>query len=670
MNQSLKGKANHRHVLQALLLAVALIWMGTFGGQTVFAQTPSIAKTPGNGNPLMDHKLGADPFAMVYNDRVYLYMSSDAYEYNSNGTVKSNSFSNLNKVHVISSDDMVNWTDHGAIPVAGPGGIASWASGSWAPTATHKKINGQDKFFLYFSNSAGGIGVLTADSPIGPWTDPRGQALITFNTPGVAGVVWLFDPAVFVDDDGSAYLYFGGGIPGGNSPTQQQYASPKTARVIKLNADMISTQGSAQLIDAPFFFEDSGIHKYNGKYYYSYCANFGGSHPPNIPPGEIVYMVSDNPMGPFTYVKSILKNPSVFFGVGGNNHHSIFQFGSKWYIAYHTQTVARALLGQGLGYRSPHINELTYAANGEINPVTGTMQGVAKTKNLNPYQRTEAETIAWQARILTEPANSPGGTVPSVNLAVTDIQNGDWIAVANADFGANGPTTFRANVASTVSGQIEIRIDSPTGPVIGTLNVTPTGGNQTWSLQETTVTPVTGVHHVYLMFKGGGGSLFKVDYWQFANSSGGGPPTGINDGSVYYLQNQHSGLRIGIAGASTANGALALQSSNFGASDHEWRVDSLNNGYYKLTNMRSGKVLGIENMSTANGGRAIQWDDNGTADHEWQFVAVGNGYYKIVNRHSGKVLGVSGMSTTSGANVVQWDDNGTADHNWSFQFVR
>ncbi len=664
-----------KRTFSMLLLAVALIWTGVLGGQSVHAATPSLAKTPTNGNPLMDHKLGADPFAMVYNGRVYLYMSSDAYEYNSNGTVKNNSFSNLNKVHVISSDDMVNWTDHGAIPVAGPNGIARWASGSWAPAAAHKKINGQDKFFLYFSNSAGGIGVLTANSPIGPWSDPRGQALITHSTPGVAGVVWLFDPAVLVDDNGDGYLYFGGGIPGGNNPSQAQYASPKTARVIKLGNDMTSVVGSAQTIDAPFFFEDSGIHKYNGKYYYSYCANFGGSHPANIPPGEIVYMVSDNPMGPFTYVKSILRNPGVFFGGGGNNHHSVFQFNSKWYMAYHTQTVAKAQLGDGKGYRSPHINELTYAGNGQINPVTGTMQGVAKTKNLNPYQRVEAETIAWQGGIKTDVAQSPGGMVPSSNLAVTDIHNGDWVAVANADFGSGGVTNFKANVASTVGGQIEIRLDSTTGPVIGTLNVTPTGGNQSWSLRETTVSQVTGVHHVYFMFKGSSNQpLFNFDYWQFGNTPGGGEPqpepSEIKSGSVYYLQNQHSSLRIGISGASTANGALAVQSTNFGAADHEWRVDSVGNGYFKLTNMRSGKVMGIENMSTSNGAKAIQWDDNGTADHEWQFVSVGNGYYKIVNRHSSKVLGVTNMSTSSGAEIVQWDDNGTADHNWSFQFVR
>ncbi|GJM75145.1 hypothetical protein HMSSN036_73610 [Paenibacillus macerans] len=175
--------------MKALLLAFVMLWAGVLNGQVVQAETATIAKTPGNSNPLMDHKLGADPSALVYNGRVYIYMSSDAYEYDSNGKIKANSFSNLNKVHLISSDDMVNWTDHGVIPVAGSGGIAKWASGSWAPAAAHKKINGQDKFFLYFANGAGGIGVLTADSPIGPWTDPLGKALVSWSTPGVSGVV-------------------------------------------------------------------------------------------------------------------------------------------------------------------------------------------------------------------------------------------------------------------------------------------------------------------------------------------------------------------------------------------------------------------------------------------------------------------------------------------------
>jgi len=484
----------------------------------VNAAGTAIAKTPGNSNPLMDHKLGADPYALVYNGRVYIYMSSDSYEYNSDGSIKDNTFANLNKVHVISSADMVNWTDHGAILVAGANnlnngkGIAKWASNSWAPAAAQKVINGKDKFFLYFANGASGIGVLTADSPIGPWSDPLGKALITGSTPGISGVTWLFDPAVLVDDDGTGYLYCGGGIP--NDRDQTSIANPKTARVVKLGADMISVAGSATMIDAPFMFEDSGIHKYNGKYYYSYCINFSGTHPSDKPSGEIGYMLSNSPMGPYTYAGHFLKNPGTFFGAGGNNHHTVFQFNNQWYIVYHAQTVSKALLGSGKGYRSPHINKLVYDTNGQIKEVQADMIGIPQTANLNPYNRTEAETIGWNAGILTEDCQATGG--PVYNQDVTNINNGDWIAVGNADFGTGGAKTFKANVASTVGGKVEIRLDSATGTLVGTLNVSSTGGAQVWKTLETDVSGATGIHRVYLVFTGTGtSSLFNIDYWQF-----------------------------------------------------------------------------------------------------------------------------------------------------------
>ncbi|UJF31392.1 glycoside hydrolase family protein [Paenibacillus hexagrammi] len=89
-----------------------------------------------------------------------------------------------------------------------------------------------------------------------------------------------------------------------------------------------------------------GINKYNGKYYYSYCTNFSGGHPSDIPTGTIAYMVSDNPLGPFTFEKTILPNPATFFGVGGNNHHAMFEFNGKWYITYHAQTLAKAMAGE------------------------------------------------------------------------------------------------------------------------------------------------------------------------------------------------------------------------------------------------------------------------------------------------------------------------------------
>lgn len=516
------------------LMAFVLIFSGLPMGFTHAANQP-LAKIPGNANPLMDHKLGADPYVLVHNGRVYVYMSSDSYVYNSNGTVKDNDFSMLNKVHVISSADMVNWTDHGAIPVAGSNnanngqGIAKWAWGSWAPAVAKKSIAGKDKFFLYFANSASGIGVLTADSPIGPWSDPLGKALVTLSTPGMSGVTWLFDPAVLVDDDGTGYLYVGGGIPNTSDPAS--IANPKTARVLRLGDNMTSVVGNAVTIDAPYLFEDSGIHKYNGKYYYSYCINFSGTHPAAFPAGEIGYMVSDSPMGPFTYKGHFLKNPYAFFGVGGNNHHAVFNFNNQWYSVYHAQTVSKAQLGDGKGYRSPHINKLVHNADGTIQEVQGNLAGISQTTNLNPYTRVEAETIGWQAGITTEATQASGG--PFNNQNVTNIHNGDWIAVGNVDFGSAGASTFKANVASTVGGKIEIRLDSATGPLVGTLNVNPTGGAQNWSEIQTSVSNATGVHRLYLVFTGtGSGNLFNLDYWQFGNNTSSNPVTKVEAESM------------------------------------------------------------------------------------------------------------------------------------------
>ncbi len=485
-------------------------------------ETGALAKLPGYSNPLITHKYGADPYAMVYDGRVYIYMTSDAYEYDSAGNIIGNTYGKINTLTVISSADMVNWTDHGAIPMAGPNGAAKWASLSWAPAAAHKVINGQDKFFLYFANGAGGIGVLTADSPTGPWVDPIGKPLITHQTPGVAGVVWLFDPAVLVDDDGTGYLYFGGGLPGGNSPTPEQIAHPNTTRVIKLADNMIETVGTASTIDAPYMFEDSGIHKFNGKYYYTYCSNFSGVHPEGTPPpGEIAYMVSDNPMGPFTYVAPVLKNPSVFFGVGGNNHHAIFEFNNQWYITYHAQTVAKAALGDGKGYRSTHINKVEFYSNGDMKNIKADMEGIAQIASLNPYKRVEAETIAWHAGVATEVSSQPGHPSGSTNLQVTDIQPGDWLAVSGVDFGDQGAAAFEANIAGAAGGTIELRLDSPLGEVIGTLQV-PAGSGEDWELLRTEVSRVTGVHNVFMLFKGTGSAhLMKFDYWTFTEADTG-----------------------------------------------------------------------------------------------------------------------------------------------------
>ncbi|PJI10451.1 MULTISPECIES: carbohydrate-binding protein [Clostridium] len=644
------------------------------------ATTSALAKTPGYSNPLITQKFGADPWAMVYNGRVYLYMSSDSFEYK-NGQIADNDYNNIKTISVISSDDMVNWTDHGEIPVAGYSGAARWASNSWAPAVTHKVINGKEKFFLYFANSGGGIGVLTSDSPIGPWKDPIGRPLITGSTPGASGSPWLFDPAVLVDDDGTGYLYFGGGVPGGNHPSQSQAANPRSARVIKLSSDMTHTVGSAAAIDSPFMFEDSGIHKYNGKYYYSYCSNFSGNHPYGAPPaGDVAYMTSNSPMGPFNYQGVFLKNPGTFFGVGGNNHHSVFQFKNQWYVTYHAQTLGKAM-GITKGYRSPMINKLSYSANGSINNVTEDMKGVPQVTNLNPYVRNEAETIGWNAGISTEKCSAPGSMVSSINMDVTNIKDGNWLAVSKADFG-NGADSFKANIASTVGGKIEIHLDSVDGQVIGTLNVNPTGGEQQWKEMQCNVKKVSGVHNIFFKFTGSSNKkLFNIDYWQFGGGSTGtntdpGTNPGTNPSSVvlnngwYYIKNLNAQKYLQVAGnigRATQNVELDAGS---GAAGQKWYLNNIGNGCVTLKSALGNFMLDVCNGANNDGTNVQIYNAYGHTPQQFSLKPSSkSGIYAITTMCSNgtKALDDSNFATTDGTNVCQWSYTGNNNQLWSFE---
>ncbi|MBE5877313.1 MAG: 1,4-beta-xylanase, partial [Lachnospiraceae bacterium] len=195
-------------------------------------------------NPVMTQKFGADPYALVYGDRVYLYMTADTLEWDEQGKVKENTYSSIDTIHVISSADLVNWTDHGGILASTDKGAAKWGRNSWAPAAAYKNINGKDQFFLYFANGGNGIAVLQSDSPTGPFYDPINKPLISRAMPSCADVTWLFDPAVLMDDDGSCYIYFGGGVP-----DISVAHNPGTARVAKLADDMISLDGEPQVIE-------------------------------------------------------------------------------------------------------------------------------------------------------------------------------------------------------------------------------------------------------------------------------------------------------------------------------------------------------------------------------------------------------------------------------------
>lgn len=483
-------------------------WMEEYTKQI---KTTQFYKTPGNTNPIMTQRFGADPYAMVYEDRVYFFMTADAFEYDAEGNIAENSYSKIQSINVVSTDDMVNFTDHGAIQVAGSNGAAKWARNSWAPAAAWKMIDGKPKFFLYFADSGNGIGVLTADSPTGPWTDPIGKGLITRQVPNCANVLWLFDPAVLVDDDGKAYLYFGGGVP------QDKIENPGTGRVIQLGDDMISVVGEAKVIDAPYIFEDSGIHKAGNKYYYTYCSNWqvdaAGTAKYGFVNAEIVSMESDSPMGPFTLKETILENPGKYFGLYGNNHHCVFQFKDKWYITYHARSMEKEMDIEK-GYRSTHIDEFTMQADGTIGKIKQTSKGRTQLKYVDAFATNSAVNVSNMAGTGSVGADAQAKQTGLGNMALGNISTGDFVEVQGVDFG-QGAASLKMNVKNVTGAEcgIQVRVDKLFGEVIAYIPLEQGMNDDFVAYTADLLAEVEGVHNLYFIAVKGDG--FEVLDWQF-----------------------------------------------------------------------------------------------------------------------------------------------------------
>ena len=415
-------------------------------------------KMPNENNPIVTHKCSADPAVLVYGGTVYIYATNDMQQLEFTRGIEDNGYNKITSLNVFSSKDLVNWTDCGEIAVAGKNGgngAAKWASNSWAPAIAYKKIGGKDKFFLYFADSANGIGVLTADSPTGPFTDPIGKALISRETPNCATINWLFDPAVMVDDDGNGYIFFGGG----HDP--DKYEHPKNARAAALTDDMTGIKGEPVTLDPPFLFEDSGINKINGTYYYTYCTNWqdrkDSKDPDKMPIAVIGYMTSKNPLGPYEYKGYTLENPGTVFGAWGNNHHWIFEFKGKWYIAYHTQTLEKGFGLKKGGYRNVFINEFKVNDDGSLPNQIMTKEGVSQAGSFNPYETVPAATFAAIRNV----------AISSRQTAVA-TKKGAYICIKGADF-SGGASKICLSYSPIKSGTVKVQFDNfgGSGTVIG-----------------------------------------------------------------------------------------------------------------------------------------------------------------------------------------------------------
>ncbi|WP_440874134.1 glycoside hydrolase family 43 protein [Thalassotalea sp. PLHSN55] len=313
--------------------------------------------------PLVSHIYTADPSAHVFNDTIYIYPSHDIETdnpINDNG----DHFA-MEDYHVLSVDkESGTAIDHG---VALSIDDVPWASKQmWAPDAAHK--DGQYYFYFPARDNDGifRIGVASSDSPTGPFKAQESYIEGSFS----------IDPAVFEDDDGSYYLYFGG-LWGGqlqnwyqgqfNSeekyPDNGQAALP--AKMAKLSDNMLEFDEQVQdivILDEngqPItvddnhrrFFEAPWVHKHNGKYYFSYST--GDTH-------KIAYAVGDSPYGPFTY-QGVILNPVL----GWTNHHSIANYQGKWYLFYHDCTLS----GGQTHLRCVKMTEFIHDEDGKIETV-------------------------------------------------------------------------------------------------------------------------------------------------------------------------------------------------------------------------------------------------------------------------------------------------------------
>ena len=437
-------------------------------------------------NPIVQTHFGPDPAPMVYNGTLYAYVGDD---------IPGFDFYYMTKWHVLSTTDMVNWTDHGS-----PISLESfkWARDrAWAAQCIERK----GKFYWYICAQTDkndmAIGVAVSDSPTGPFKDALGKPLITNGS-------WSnIDPTVWIDDDGQAYLYWGNG----------------SLFYVKLNKDMVSYSGeivtvplsvetfggirsnkSTENPNKDMFVEGPWFYKRNSNYYMMYAGMSKGGE-------SLSYSTSSSPVGPWKYQGKIMENQKIN---SFTNHGGIVDYKGNSYLFYHT-----GLLPGGGSYgRAACVEQFTYNPDGTIPSVSISKEGPKPVGEINPYKRVEAETMAWSQKCSISQDKKIG-------VYVSSTRSKGYIKVREVNFGNQSPKSFSVSLAAGVDGGIlEVRLDSVSGPVISSTQLPRTGG---WDKFKTFTSElkhkVTGKHDVYFYFNGQnitlGRELFNFDWWMF-----------------------------------------------------------------------------------------------------------------------------------------------------------
>jgi beta-xylosidase len=469
--------------------------------------------------PLFQTKYTADPSPMVVGDTLFLYTSHDASpEDIPDPNEKSSAGFFMYDWLLWSTTDMVNWTEHGAVASLKEFSWRSRENGAWAIQTVER--NG--KYYLYAPLHGHGIGVLVADTPYGPFKDPLGKPL-----------VWQqehwddIDPSVFIDDDGQAYMFWG---------------NPQTY-CVKLNEDMISTNGDIYVLNpkdgkmrpvkeegakinlrVPFgekatwavkhYQEGPWFYKRNGHYYMGFAST--------CCPEGLGYAMSDSPLGPWKEQNYLMAPTQRDRG----NHPGIADFKGHSYLFGQDYDLMHLETFQHHERRSVNGTEITYNADGTIqtSPYWLDLAPMKQLHWLNPYNRVEAETMAWGFGLKSAKMGIENtGVVKDMpestgkkNMYIFDINDDEYIRLRGVDFGSKGAKQFAivAAAAAQAGCTITLRLDSKSGDAIGSVAIKSTGSVEKYKSFSTKVKGVTGVHDLYLCFSKASGDV-RLDWWTF-----------------------------------------------------------------------------------------------------------------------------------------------------------
>ena len=439
--------------------------------------------------PIIQTKYTADPAPLVVGDTLFLFTSHDASpedipDENEKGSAGFFMYDWL----LYSTTDMVNWTDHGAVASLKDFPWRSRENGAWAIQTVER--NG--KYYLYAPLHGHGIGVLTADLPYGPFADPLGKPLVWDQSN------WYdIDPSVYTDDDGQAYMYWG---------------NPYTFYA-RLNDDMISLKDS--VVRLPYHIENyqegPWFYKRNGKYYLGFAST--------CCPEALGYAMSDSPTGPWESKGYIMRPTPRDRG----NHPGIVDFKGHSYVFGQNYDIMHLDTYIHHERRSVSVTEINYRPDGTIEEVPYWLDQdpIGQLEWLNPYQRVEAETMAWGYGLKTAKmgikntgvvADMPTSTGKK-NMYVFDIDNGEYIRLRGVDFG-KGAKKFLITAAATGGCTITLRLDSADGDIIGTATISKTGSVENYRQFSAEVKNAMGVHDLYLCFDNADGDV-RLDWWKF-----------------------------------------------------------------------------------------------------------------------------------------------------------